>query len=202
MLAGNLQEKLGGAQLFFHFIHFLEMIFGLLVVEAGEFKIDAVGGQFDAAEPGDIETKLMQAGPFEGGVGFIDNESFGSDAVMEHEPMGKHLANGVVRGPGDQSAGVLELLEEVVGILMEEPIAVAAVFPFGDVDQIDGPGGEMTGENGLDLGQRVKPFSEGLGFFTILKTAVEFFADFVGKAGDFTGSRVRHRFRVSFEFKV
>jgi hypothetical protein len=44
-------------------------------------------------------------------------------------------------------------LEELGGVVLEEPVAVAALFPFGEVLFGDGAAVEFGGEDGFDFGE-------------------------------------------------
>src|SRR5216683_7009043 len=83
---------------------------------------------------------------------------------------------------------VFEVAGEVEGVLADEPVAVAALFPFGKIGRVDGLTVEFGGQNGADFQQGVEPFEEGLAFFAVAKAAVELVAEVVGEAGDFTGA--------------
>ena len=50
---------------------------------------------------------------------------------------------------------VLEVANDVLGVLGDEPIAVAAFFPLGEVGGGDGTVLVLRGEDGFDLGQGV-----------------------------------------------
>jgi hypothetical protein len=80
-------------------------------------------------------------------------------------------------------------LEELGGLILEEPVAVAALFPFGKVLFGDGTVFEVSGEDGFDVGERVEPGEDGFGGNTVVEFEVELFADGVGEARDFSDAR-------------
>jgi hypothetical protein len=49
----------------------------------------------------------------------------------------------------------------------------------------EGLASEVSGEDGLDLGEGIEPFEDGAAGHAILKAAVQLVAESVGKAGDF-----------------
>ena len=79
-------------------------------------------------------------------------------------------------------------VEQVNGFLLNEPVAVAAVHPVGKIWGVDWLTVELFFEDGVDFLQRVKPGDEFCTWLAILDAAVEFFADLVRKAGDFSCS--------------
>jgi hypothetical protein len=101
----------------------------------------------------------------------------------------KSLPNpsGIGRGRPRYVGG--EKLEELGGVVLEEPVAVAALFPFGEVLFGDGAAVEFGGEDGFDFGERVEPGEDGFGGDTVVEFEVELFADGVGEAGDFADAR-------------
>jgi hypothetical protein len=82
----------------------------------------------------------------------------------------------------------LEELEEVSGVVLEEPIAVAALFPIGEVLF----GDRMVvgfSEDGFGFGEGVEPGEDGFGGEVVVEFEVELFADGVREASDFTDAR-------------
>src|SRR6266566_8918814 len=83
---------------------------------------------------------------------------------------------------------IIELLNEIESVLAYEPVAVAAMPPLGEVDFVEGPPVEAGGKHGLDFGDGVEPFEDGVGLFAVVEAAIELLTDVVGEAGDFSGA--------------
>jgi hypothetical protein len=80
-------------------------------------------------------------------------------------------------------------LEELGGVVKEEPIAVAALFPFGEVLFGDRVVFEVGGEDGFDFGERVEPGEDRFGGNAVVEFEVELFADGMREARDFADAR-------------
>src|SRR5260370_26153198 len=107
-------------------------------VEPGVLEIQALGGQFGEAEAGHVGAKLAQPSPFAGRVLFIGDERFGGGGVVEGDPMSEPAADGIAQGLVAEGLLIMELLNEIKGVLADEPVAVAAVPPLGEVDLVEG----------------------------------------------------------------
>lgn len=83
------------------------------------------------------------------------------------------------------SAATGDELEELGGLVLEEPIAEAALFPFGEVLFGDGAVVEIDSEDGFDFGERVEPGEDRFGGEVVVEFEVELFADGVREASDF-----------------
>ena len=83
---------------------------------------------------------------------------------------------------------VLETFGKIEDVLVDLPVAVAAVFPFREVLWVEGAPVELGGENGADLGERVEPFEDGFGLLAVLQTTIELLAEGVRETGDFSGT--------------
>src|SRR5260370_32667987 len=68
------------------------------------------------------------------------------------------------------------------------PVAIAAVFPSGQVLLYDGTAAEFVLEDLVDLGQGIEPFDQGRSIFAIPKAAVKLVTKFMGQTGDFSGA--------------
>ena len=68
---------------------------------------------------------------------------------------------------------------------MEEPIAEAALFPFGEVLFGDGTVIEIDSEDGFDFGERVEPGEDGFGGEAVVEFEIELFAEGMREASDF-----------------
>jgi hypothetical protein len=84
-------------------------------------------------------------------------------------------------------------LKEVSGLEEEEPVAEAAVFPFGEVLFGDGTVIEVGGEDGFGLGEGVEPGEDEFGGDIVVELEVKFFADGVREASDFAEASSVHR---------
>ena len=151
-------------------------------------QVQAFGGQFGAAEAGDIGAKLAQASPFVGRVWFIGDEGFGGSGVVEGDPMSQPGADGIAQGLVAEGLFIIELLNEIRSVLADEPVAVAAMAPLGQVDFVEGASVEAGGEHGLDFGDGVEPFEDGVGLFAVVEAAIELLTDVVREACDFSGA--------------
>jgi hypothetical protein len=80
-------------------------------------------------------------------------------------------------------------LQELGGLVLEEPVAEAAVFPFGKVLFGDGAIVEIGGEDRFDFRERVEPGKDGFGGNTVVEFEVELFAEVVRETSDFADAR-------------
>ena len=83
---------------------------------------------------------------------------------------------------------IIELLNEIERVLADEPVAVAATSPLGQVDLVEGAPAEAGGEHGLDFGDGVEPIEDGVGLFAVVEAAIKLLTDVVREAGDFSGA--------------
>jgi len=93
-----------------------------------------------------------------------------------------------------------EELKEVGGVVLEEPVAEAALFPFGEVLFGDGAVVEVGGEDGFDFGERVEPGENGFGGEAIVEFEVELFAEVVREPTDFADMRSSVHMIYNFSF--
>ena len=77
-------------------------------------------------------------------------------------------------------------MEELGGVVLEEPIAEAALFPFGEVLFGDGAVVEVGGEDGFDFGEGVEPREEGFAILALFEALVELVLDGMRQTGDFS----------------
>ena len=64
-------------------------------------------------------------------------------------------------------------------------VEISALLPLAEVGLVDGLGGEMGGEDGLDFRQLVEPGEEVLGQLAVLEAQIELPTDGQREAGDF-----------------
>jgi len=182
--------EIEGAQLgFVDFIFALPFGVGELNLDALAFEGDALGFMGLALERGDVGAELAEAALAGVGVGVFGVEGTDGDGgVVEGEPAGEFVGEGAGQGVVAEGFFVVEVMCQGEGIAAGEPVAVAAVFPLGEVGRGDGLGGELGGEDGLDLGEGVEPLEEGWAWLVVEEAAVELVADGEGEAGDFSGA--------------
>jgi len=111
----------------------------------------------------------------------------GGRGVTQGEPAGELVGERTGEGFVAEGVWVLEFTGEGEGVEAGEPVAVPAGFPMGEVGWGDGLGGEVGGEDGLDLGERVEPVEEGGAGLVVEEAAVELVADGKGEPGDLAG---------------
>ena len=176
-----------GPELFF----FLRAGVGLLEGEPLAFEVEAVGVKFGATKAGDIGAELAKAGPTGLGLGLGSHEGLSGGGVLEAKPASEFV--GEVAGEGLLFRGerIIHRVEEVEGILADEPIAVAAAFPFGEVARGEGAGVKLGGEDGSNLRQGVQPLEQGFAGLAVAQAAVELVTQLVGKTGNFASSATR-----------
>jgi hypothetical protein len=75
--------------------------------------------------------------------------------------------------------------EELGGVILEEPVTEATLFPFGEVLFGDGSVVEVGGEDGFDFRERVEPRENGFVRLVIVETKVELVAELMRKTSDF-----------------
>lgn len=73
-----------------------------------------------------------------------------------------------------------EAAEPFEALLVEEPVLVAAVSPFGEVLVGDGFCGEKFGEDLFGFREFVEPWEDGSAHFAVEEALIEFFADLLG----------------------
>jgi len=152
--------------------------------EALTIEAEALGGVVTATELDDVGTELTQATPLPGAV--LGWERAGGKGVTGGEAVGEEVGKGEA---GLEAGGVLgELPREVQGGLFEEPIAVAAVLPLGEVLGADGFAGELGGHDGLDFRKGVKPGGEVFALVAVADPAVQLVAEVLGETGDFSSA--------------
>jgi len=91
-------------------------------------------------------------------------------------------------------------LEELGGVILEEPIAEAALFPFGKVLFGDGAVVEVGGEDGIGFGERVEPRENDFVRLVIVETEVELFAELMRETGDFADTSCSVHMIYNFSF--
>ena len=135
---------------------FAEVIQFALVIDGFEFEAEALGSKIAAAKAGDIEAKVAQQGPFALGIFFGSQERAGAGDVLESNPVGELFGKGLVEASVGtlfvETGRGLEFGDEIEGLMCDEPIVVAAISPFAEVDLGNRTGIEMFGEDGFDLG--------------------------------------------------
>ena len=156
---------------------------------------EALGGVVTAAELDDIGTELAQAPPVLRAVQGLEPAS--GKGVTGGHAVGEEFGEWEA---GLEVGGVLSKLPgEFLGILVEEPIAIAAVLPLGEVLGADRFAGEIRGHDVLDFGKGVEPGHEVFALVAIVNAAIQLVADVAGEAGDFSGAGGVHTGRLRVE---
>jgi len=101
--------------------------------------------------------------------------------------------------PQGRTTGIDEL-EELGGVGLEEPVAEAALFPFGKVLFSDGAVVEVSSEDGFDFGERVEPGKNDFVRLVIVETKVELFAELMRETGDFADTSCNVHMINNFNF--
>jgi hypothetical protein len=109
------------------------------------------------------------------------------------------FGSGGVRLVTSAATGIGEL-KELGGVVMEEPVAEAALFPYGEVLFGDGAVVEVGGEDGFDFWQRVEPGENGFVRLVIVETEVELFAEIVRETSDFADTSCSVHMSYNFSF--
>ena len=91
-------------------------------------------------------------------------------------------------------------LEELGGVVLEEPVAEAALFPFGEVLFGDGATFEVGGEDGFDFRERVEPGENRFLRLVVVETEVELVAYGVRDTGDFADASCSVHMIYDFSF--
>jgi hypothetical protein len=154
------------------------------LVEALTIEAEALGSVVTATELDGVGTEFAQAPPLLGAV--LCGERAGGESVTGGDAVGEEVSN---REVGVEVSGVLgKLAGERQGFLLEKPISVAALLPFGEVLGADVFASENGGHDGLNLGKGVEPGGEAFGLLAVVEAAVQLVADVAGEAGDFAGA--------------
>jgi hypothetical protein len=163
---------------------------GELEFDTLAFEVNSLGLVLFALEASDIGGELAEQSPVGVGVEVFGGESAdGGGGVTKGEPAGEFVGEGAVKGFVAEGILVLEVTGESEGVEAGEPVAVAAAFPLGEVGRGDGLGGEVGGEDGLDLGEGVEPVEEGGAGLVVEEAAVKLVSDGEGETGDFARAR-------------
>ena len=107
---------------------------------------------------------------------------------MNGNPAGEFFVEGVGERFVAERLFAAEVVDHGESVLANLPVAVAAVFPFGEVAGSDGMVFKVFFENGFDFGEGVEPFENGFALFAVVKAAIELFTDGVRKTSDFSGT--------------
>jgi hypothetical protein len=187
---------------------------GLTESEPVTLDLEVVVCEGGTTKARDVVGELAEGSPLAFGIGFgVDvaghsgvlelgpEEKFGSDAMSAMNAMREFVrvascvfrdlivsvlglyGSGGVRLVTSTAAG--NELEELGGVVLEEPVAEAALFPFGEVLFGDGTAVEFSREDGFDFGEGVEPGQDRFVRLMVVKTEVELFAEVVRETGDF-----------------
>ncbi len=106
---------------------------------------------------------------------FGGDEVLGGGGVIEGGPLGELGREGSGEGLVRDGLVVFEVAGEVEDVLADEPVAIPALSPFGEVDWVNGAVVEFLGEDGTDFGLGMEPFEESVGLLAILESRRAFF---------------------------
>src|SRR5438552_17439832 len=109
----------------------------------------------------------------------IGGKRTGGGGVLKGQPTGEFVGEVAGEGLVAEIFFAVELLDEFEGVLADDPIAEAALFPFGEVLFGDRAGIELSDEEGFDFGEMIEPGQDRLGLVVVLETAVELIAEVV-----------------------
>jgi hypothetical protein len=160
--------------------------------ETEAFHVEAGGLVVAAAELDDIVAEDTEGAEFAlkfVGVVAVPRGEFGGVAADEDD--GEMIGHATRGGFGEFGGIGGELGGPGEGVLLGEPLWVAALFPLVKVLLGDLPAGEIALKDCVDLGEGVEPLDETTGFFAVGETAVELGADFARETSYFAGSSHR-----------
>ena len=96
---------------------------------------------------------------------------------MNGNPAGEFFVEGIGESGVAERMSVSEVIDDSESVLANEPIAVTAVLPFGEIAGSDGPAFEVMLEDRLNFSEGVEPFKNGLALFAVLDAMVELLSD-------------------------
>ena len=164
---------------------------GVALVEDGGMD----GAVVIAAEEGKSILDFAEASPALFGVLMFIEHGFGEFDEFGSKEGGEVVGEALMAGLFGEVLGSFdELPGEGEGLLLAQPVLMAAVAPFGEVLGGDGAAIEVFEEDGFDVLEFMEPSEDFGGGFAIDEALVEFVADGFGEAGDFAGSGCIHRF--------
>lgn len=160
--------------------------------EATVLDVQTMGGHFGSAQADNIGAKFVEARPFDGWIQLESDQCLGRGGIMEGDPVGQPGAQRIGEGVVAKGFFIVQLFNELEGVLAGLPIAEAALAPIGKILLIDWASPELGLEDGFYFWLRVKPFEDGLCRFAILEADIDLVPDLSGKPGDFTFACVFH----------
>ena len=105
---------------------------------------------------------------------------------MESSPMSELSGEGTGERLVAEAVLVVKIAEELEGLAAGVPLAVAAIFPLGEVAWGDGATVKLGLENGLHFREGVEPREDRFGLVAVVEAGVELFADLVREASNFS----------------
>ena len=164
-----------------------ELLAGLLLglVETLFLEFDAAGVEVAAAEADDVLGEDAEVFAlffkFLGGLVVAMHEGLGVvEGEEAKEGIGEAIGGlGEIAGVGGKVAGPLD------DLLVAEPIAIAAFFPFAEVLGADGSASEVGRKHGFNLGDFVEPLGDLNGGLALGEELVGLVAKGAGQTGDF-----------------
>jgi hypothetical protein len=172
-----------------------EIVGGVLVgfvavaLDADSVEFEACGFVVAAAKLDDVVAEDAEGAEFAGELlGIVAVPCGELGGVAPDEDGGEVIGEGAIGGGGEFGGVRGKLGGAVDGVLMGEPLWVAALFPLIEVLLCDGMAVVIAVKDGADFGEGVEPLDETTAFFAVTETAIELGADFAREAGDFTGA--------------
>ena len=151
----------------------------LLVLQA-----QALGGEVAPVQFGQVGAELAQEGPSH--VSLALGELACHYGVARGQPEGQGFREGWTVLRGQLRCVLAEALGQSESFLLDQPVAVTALFPVGEILGIDRAALEISLQDGMDLGQSVEPFEQAGAGLAVEQALVELVAEGAGEPGDFT----------------
>jgi hypothetical protein len=156
------------------------------LVETGLLDLETGGVKVAPAKTDDVLADLAQETEFGAeavGVGAVPMKELGG--VTCGDGGGEVIGDAPGSGGGEFGGVCSEIVEGGNRLLVEEPFAIAAGSPLGEVLIGDVAGIEVALENIADLWEGVEPLEEGPSGFAVEEAVIELGADVEREASDF-----------------
>jgi hypothetical protein len=161
------------------------LVFAEVQIELLLLDVQPLGVVIASAEPHKVQAQLAEALELGVGVLVVGAGSAQGDGEAGGEPEG-YFVGGRAFGGAVEGAGVgVHAAEGFDGVLLVEPLVVAAEPPVGEVRFGDGLAFKLGIQQSLDLGQGVEPEEDLLAFLAILEAKVNLPANEPRQPSDF-----------------
>ena len=142
-----------------------------------------------ATEAGELLVDFAETIPALFGVLMFIEHGLGEVDKFGGEEGGEAVGEAFVAELIGEFAGVFdELGGEGEGLLLAEPVLIAALAPFGEVLFRDLGINEEVCQDGLGDAVLIEPFEDFGAGFAVFEADIDFFAGVFGEAGDFAGA--------------